>query len=105
VIDAPKGTPWIEALCSFYAIFAKEDRIKLILYKNRGQDGVVVLEKRKDGALEEERFTGNLDAYDAFHSVQRRGFESQSPYAAYEPLAELFSRSGITPGEIHQAIH
>lgn len=98
---APAGTPWLEALCNYYAFFRKGDAVRVVFYRcNKARDAVA-LEKR-DGVVEGQVYE---DGYEAYHGTIAQGYESAGCNLSYEGVMELLERSGLTPEDIHIALN
>lgn len=98
--QAPAGTPWINAMTSFYAIFAdgsgRASRCILRLDDNAavviGMEGEQLV---MEYGYETEKALGTINL---FYAAQDEGLSSVgADNCNYEPLVALFTQVGLTP--------
>lgn len=99
--EAPADTPWLEALTCFYAFFHKDDAVRVVFFKQDESLQAIALEKQ-GGVIVGEVFEGG---YEAYHGTVAHGYQSAGCGLSYPQIVSLLEQSGLTPDEIHAAIH
>lgn len=100
--EAPEGTPWVEAMSSYYTMFGKDGKpMELILYRESGD--VVAL--RMVGGQPVIRFSApGQGAYEMYHILASEGLESfGDKMDSYAGFVSLMTAAGITPDAIRRA--
>lgn len=98
--QAPAGTPWINAMTSFYAIFADSSgqASRCILRLDDNAAVVVGMEGEQlamEYGYETEKALGTVNL---FYALQDKGLSSVgAENCNYEPLVALFTQVGLTP--------
>lgn len=99
--DAPSGTPWVEAMSYYYAMFGKNSQpTELILYAEKG---VVALRMENGQAVIRQSAPGE-GAYEMFHLLSGEGLASVTTWLeTYAGFVAAMEAAGITPEAVRQA--
>lgn len=99
--DAPAGTPWVEAMSTYYAMFGKDGKpVELILYCDTG----VAALRMENGQPVIRRSAPGAGAYEMFHLLQGEGLASMtSQLETYGGFVAAMEAAGISPEAVREA--
>lgn len=105
--DAPAGTPWLDAMLRYYAIFTDTSGTakSAIFYM---PNGAAVAASMENDALKIRygyEDDGAFGTYRLYHELQREGFTSCTDrIATYDSFVSAMNEIGITPEHVRQIL-
>jgi hypothetical protein len=102
--EAPAGTPWMTALCRYYAFFKDGNQTVGIFYRRHvkaGESEVVAAHKNAEGI----HLTPYPGAYEAYHALAGKGLTSAGIPNTYEETAALLEGTGLSGKELEEIIN
>ena len=101
--DAPAGTPWFDALSSYYAVFAEGGKAKWLILYTPDLTGVAL--SGTDGEVRVHRETNDKRIWALYHWCKRNGLSDlRDRLSSYASFVECMQEAGITPEVVRKVL-
>jgi hypothetical protein len=108
--EAPAGTPWLEAMQSYYTLHEGEGRYAAVFYAKTDSNQAFTLERsfttgevsKKTFEPDETHSSGVIAA--SRHLETTQNLKAVTPSRSYERISKFFENSGLSAQDIHNAL-